>query len=80
MTAAPGHVADADPAALYEVLDLASLAILKAGDGDRQRAAEAYLKASRAAGDAAPLDSDLSRALGTVLEYVGDLATTGAAR
>lgn len=64
-----------DPMALYDVLNCASMAVL-AAEGGRSRAAEqAYLEASIASGDAFPLDSDESRALGVLLGAVGTMVT-----
>jgi hypothetical protein len=70
MTPALHH---ADPMALYDVLDCASRAIQAAEDGNTRAAREAYMSASVATGDAAPLNSRLSEALGVILEYVGGL-------
>jgi hypothetical protein len=74
MTPAPEHARAADPMALYDVLDCASLAIQYAEDGRTGAAREAYVKASLAAGDAFPLDSEESRALGVILAAVGGMA------
>jgi hypothetical protein len=64
-----------NPVALYDVLNCASMAVL-AAEGGRVRAAEqAWLEASFAVGDAFPLDSDESRALGVLLGAVGTMVS-----
>lgn len=57
-----------DSAAFYDALNLASLSVLHAEGGDRDKAAIALLEASAAAAGAFPEGSGEAKALGVVLD------------
>ena len=64
-----------NPVALWQVLNCAATALCSAEDGLTGIAGQAYLEASFAAGDAFPLDSRESEALGLILAAVGGMVT-----
>jgi hypothetical protein len=63
-----------NPAALYDALNCASLAVLAAEGGRSREAEEAYMEASVAAMDAFPDGSAEAAALNVVLGAVGEAA------
>ena len=63
-------VTEADPAALYDALNLASLAVLAAESGDQDRAVMTRFEAGLAAALAFPADSPEAGALGVILAAV----------
>ena len=63
-----------NPAALYDALNTASLAVLLAESGDAGQAEAALLEASLAASDAFPAGSPESMALGVILAAAGRVA------
>lgn len=64
--------------ALYDVLNCASTALISAETGNDRIAEQAYLEASFAIGDAFPLGSRESEALGVILAAVGGMVRRGA--
>ncbi len=64
-----------NPVALWQVLNCAATALNAAEDGLTGIAEQAYLEASLAAGDAFPLNSRESEALGVILAAVGGMVT-----
>lgn len=64
-----------DLMALYDVLNCMSTALIAAQGGQQGIAEKAYLEASFAAGDAYPLNSPKSEALGLLLADVGATVT-----
>jgi hypothetical protein len=68
-----------NPVALYDVLNCAATALIAAEGGQHSIAEQAFLEASYATGDAFPLDSGESRALGVILGAVGAMVQGAAA-
>jgi len=68
-----------NPAALYDALNCASLAVLLAEGGRSTEAETAFLGASVATAEAFPLDSEESRALGVILAAIGRFTETAVA-
>ena len=64
-----------DPMALFDALNCAATALISSETGRDSIAEQAYLEASFAAGDAFPLDSRESEALGLILAAVGGMVT-----
>lgn len=70
-----GIPAHSRPGGCQDVLNCASTAVIAAEGGMCSIAEQAYLEASFAAGDAFPLDSEESRALGVILGAVGAMVS-----